>query len=50
MKAFLEQKGMIQISDMDAIQSIVDEVLDRNQQQLAKYCAGKTKLQGYFVG
>ena len=41
---------MTQISDMDAIQGVVDEVLDRNQQQLAEYCAGKTKLQAYFVG
>lgn len=50
MKKFMEQKGLIQISDMRAIEKIVEGVLADNQQQLQEYCAGKTKLQGYFVG
>lgn len=50
MKKFMEQKGLIQISDMGAIENIVEGVLADNQQQLQEYCAGKTKLQGYFVG
>ena len=49
-KKFMEQKGLIQISDMRAIEKIVEGVLADNQQQLQEYCAGKTKLQGYFVG
>ena len=49
-KQLLEQKGLIQITDMEAIGKIVDNVLSQNQQQLQQYCAGKTKLQGFFVG
>ena len=49
-KSFMEQKQLIQISDMNAIEGIVDGVLSQNQQQLQQYCAGKTKLQGFFVG
>ncbi len=50
MKSFMEQKRLIQISDMSAIEDIVNDVLSQNQQQLQQYCAGKTKLQGFFVG
>ena len=49
-KAFMEKQGLIQISDMGAIEKIVDDVLLENSQQLQQYCAGKTKLQGFFVG
>lgn len=49
-KKFMEQKGLIQVSDMRAIEKIVEGVLADNQEQLQQYCAGKTKLQGYFVG
>ncbi|CAL5219700.1 g1588 [Coccomyxa viridis] len=49
-KSFMEQKRLIQISDMSAIEDIVNDVLSQNQQQLQQYCAGKTKLQGFFVG
>ncbi len=49
-KSFMEQKSLIQISDMSAIEGIVNDVLSQNQQQLQQYCAGKTKLQGFFVG
>ena len=49
-KSFMEQKRLIQISDMSVIEKIVDDVLMQNQQQLQQYCAGKTKLQGFFVG
>ncbi len=49
-KAFMERQGLIQISDMGAIEKIVDNVLLENSHQLQQYCAGKTKLQGFFVG
>ena len=49
-KPFMEQKRLIQISDIGAIEDIVDKVLSQNKQQLQEYCAGKTKLQGFFVG
>ena len=49
-KSFMEQKCLIQISDMGVIEDVVDKVLMQNKQQLQEYCAGKTKLQGFFVG
>ncbi|EIE20933.1 B subunit of glutamyl-tRNA amidotransferase [Coccomyxa subellipsoidea C-169] len=49
-KAFLKEQGLIQISDPAAIESIVDSVLAANPKQLQDYCAGKKKLQGFFVG
>ena len=49
-KAFVESKGLVQISDVAVLQGIVDKVLAENAKQLEQYRAGKTKLQGYFVG
>ncbi|NJK38257.1 MAG: Asp-tRNA(Asn)/Glu-tRNA(Gln) amidotransferase subunit GatB [Oscillatoriales cyanobacterium RM2_1_1] len=49
-KALVEQKGLIQISDTGEIEKMVDEVLAAHPEELAQYRAGKTKLQGFFVG
>jgi GatB domain len=49
-KALVEQKGLLQISDPAALAAIVDSVLAENPTQLEQYRGGKTKLQGYFVG
>jgi aspartyl-tRNA(Asn)/glutamyl-tRNA(Gln) amidotransferase subunit B len=49
-KALVEQKGLTQISDTSAIAAMVDEVLQTHPQELEQYRAGKTKLQGFFVG
>jgi aspartyl-tRNA(Asn)/glutamyl-tRNA(Gln) amidotransferase subunit B len=49
-KALVEQKGLTQISDTGAIAAMVDEVLQAHPQELEQYRAGKTKLQGFFVG
>lgn len=49
-KALVEKKGLVQISDTAALQAIVDKVLADNPKQLEQYRGGKTKLQGYFVG
>lgn len=49
-KKFVDQKGLIQVSDPAEIEAIVDAVLAANQKQLEQYKAGKTKLQGHFVG
>ena len=48
--AVIEQRGLRQISDPDAIAKIVDEVIAANPAQLADYRSGKDKLFGYFVG
>lgn len=50
MRALVEDKGLLQISDPDALAAIVDTVLTANAKQLEQYRGGKTKLQGFFVG
>jgi aspartyl-tRNA(Asn)/glutamyl-tRNA(Gln) amidotransferase subunit B len=49
-KALIEEKGLVQISDPDVIESMVDKILAENPKQLEQYRGGKTKLQGFFVG
>jgi aspartyl-tRNA(Asn)/glutamyl-tRNA(Gln) amidotransferase subunit B len=46
----IEKKGMKQITDTGAIETIIDEVLSNNPGQLAEYRSGKDKLFGFFVG
>ncbi|MEL6325551.1 MAG: Asp-tRNA(Asn)/Glu-tRNA(Gln) amidotransferase subunit GatB [Cyanobacteria bacterium J06626_23] len=49
-KAMVEERGLVQLSDPAEIEAIIDEVLAANPDELAKYRAGKKKLQGFFVG
>lgn len=49
-RALVEARGLVQISDPAALEAIVDAVLAANPKQLEQYRGGKTKLQGYFVG
>ncbi|GAB4815401.1 hypothetical protein N2152v2_002447 [Parachlorella kessleri] len=49
-RTLVESKGLIQISDPSELAAMVDRVLAANPKQLEQYRAGKTKLQGYFVG
>ena len=49
-KELVESKGLTQISDPKELEKIIDEVLAANPDKLAKYRAGKKKLQGFFVG
>ena len=46
----IEAKGLKQITDSGAIESVIDAVIAANPRQLADYRAGKDKLFGYFVG
>ena len=46
----VEEKGLVQVSDADALGAIVDKVLADNSPQVTDYKNGKTKLIGYFVG
>ncbi|MBE9012488.1 Asp-tRNA(Asn)/Glu-tRNA(Gln) amidotransferase subunit GatB, partial [Pseudanabaenaceae cyanobacterium LEGE 13415] len=49
-KELIEKKGLIQISDVGAIETAIDAVLAANPNELEQYRAGKTKLLGFFVG
>jgi aspartyl-tRNA(Asn)/glutamyl-tRNA(Gln) amidotransferase subunit B len=46
----IEAKGLRQITDSGAIETVIDEVIAANPKQLADYRAGKDKLFGFFVG
>jgi glutaminyl-tRNA synthetase len=46
----VEDKGLIQISDPAKISPIIDEIIAKNPDNLAKFQAGNTKLLGFFVG
>jgi aspartyl-tRNA(Asn)/glutamyl-tRNA(Gln) amidotransferase subunit B len=49
-KALVEAKGLIQLSDPKALAEIIDQVLVENPKELEQYHAGKTRLQGFFIG
>ena len=46
----VEAKGLIQISDPAKISPIIDEIIAKNPDNVAKFRAGNTKLLGFFVG
>ena len=46
----VEAKGLIQISDPDVIEPIIDEVIAKNPDNVEKFKAGNKKLLGFFVG
>ncbi len=48
--AIIEAKGLRQITDAGAIESVIDAVIAANPKQLADYRSGKDKLFGFFVG
>ncbi|MBC8029693.1 MAG: Asp-tRNA(Asn)/Glu-tRNA(Gln) amidotransferase subunit GatB [Pyrinomonadaceae bacterium] len=48
--AIIEEQGMAQLSDATEIESLIDQVLAANPQQLESYRAGKESLFGFFVG
>ena len=49
-RRIIVERGLAQVSDEDAIASLVDEVLAANPDKVAAYRAGKTALLGFFVG
>jgi len=46
----VEAKGLVQISDPAQISPIIDEIIAKNPDNVAKFKAGNTKLLGFFVG
>lgn len=49
-KEIVEKKGLVQLTDPDAIEEVVKKVLAGSPQEVEIYKKGKTKLFGYFVG
>jgi aspartyl-tRNA(Asn)/glutamyl-tRNA(Gln) amidotransferase subunit B len=46
----VESKGLKQVTDMGAIEAIIDQVIAENPDNVAAYKSGKDKLFGFFVG
>ena len=46
----IDEKGLKQVTDTGAIESILDEVIAANQGQFEELKGGKDKLTGFFVG
>jgi aspartyl-tRNA(Asn)/glutamyl-tRNA(Gln) amidotransferase subunit B len=46
----VKEKGMVQLSDTDALETIVQNVLKKCVREVTAYQAGKTKLLGFFMG
>jgi aspartyl-tRNA(Asn)/glutamyl-tRNA(Gln) amidotransferase subunit B len=46
----VKEKGLEQVSDVGAIEKIVDEIIANNQNQVEAYRGGNDKLLGFFVG
>ncbi len=49
-KEIVEQKGLVQLTDTNAIEEVVEKVLTGSPKEVEAYKNGKTKLFGYFVG
>lgn len=49
-KAIVESKGLVQMSDPEKLKPLIDEVIAKNPDNVAKYKAGNTNLFGFFVG
>ena len=49
-EAYVREKGLVQVSDTSAIDSVVATVLAANPAEVEAYRKGKTKLMGFFVG
>ena len=46
----VEEKGLSQITDVNAIRKMVEDVVNNSPAQVEQYKSGKTNLFGYFVG
>ncbi|MBR1399710.1 MAG: Asp-tRNA(Asn)/Glu-tRNA(Gln) amidotransferase subunit GatB [Alphaproteobacteria bacterium] len=46
----VEEKGLRQVTDVSAIEAIVDKIIAENPDNVAAYKKGKTNLAGWFVG
>lgn len=48
--ALIEQMGLSQVNDTEAIVKVVEDVLKNNADKVLEYKSGKDKLFGFFVG
>lgn len=46
----IEEKGLVQVVDVQKIEAIIDDVMSMNHNFVLEYRSGKEKLFGFFVG
>ena len=46
----VEEKGLVQITDTDALENVISDIIDRHPKEVEAFQNGKTKLLGFFVG
>lgn len=46
----IEQKKLVQVSDHNALEKIIEDVLNANPNQVSEFKSGKTKVIGFFIG
>lgn len=49
-EVIVEERGLQQVTDSEAIQGLVSQAFDQNPSQLAEYLGGNDRLHGFFVG
>ena len=49
-KEFIENKGLVQVSDKSEIDNLINTVLQENSKMVDEYNNGKERLFGFFVG
>lgn len=49
-KKIVQDKNLAQVSDTSALLAVVEQVLDEQQESVAKYKAGRTNVLGFLVG
>ena len=49
-KVIVEEKGLVQESNVGELEKIIEKVLKDNTDKVAEYKSGKDKLFGFFVG
>ena len=47
---YIQGQGLTQVSDTDALEPVIDEIIAANPQQVEQFRSGKTKVLGFFVG
>jgi aspartyl-tRNA(Asn)/glutamyl-tRNA(Gln) amidotransferase subunit B len=49
-ETIVQEKGLLVINDVSAIEGYVRQVLEKNPKEVEEYRGGKVKLMGFFVG
>ncbi|KGG80410.1 glutamyl-tRNA amidotransferase [Caloranaerobacter azorensis H53214] len=49
-EAIIEERGLLQISDVSELECIIDRIIEENKQSVEEYKNGKEKVLGFLIG